>query len=130
MFGEFLTNLFSPGETARGQELDRRRLELEQRRIDLGLITKEQADSAADHYANDSQEVLSGQVSDSFYEGAAEGLANEQKFVKGTINGVVGGALGFIPVWLKVAAIIGAIGFGFYWLGGFVWVRGILSRGK
>lgn len=64
------------------------------------------------------------EIQDAFIEGAKEGASNVQGAIKSGISGTVGFVTGSIPPvgWLVL------IGVGFWYLGGFVWLRGILAK--
>lgn len=121
----FFASLFAPGEQARSDELDRRHRELNQRNVERGLTTPE--DLARYDRAIANQQSVEDQLSDAFDEGAAEGLADMQGGVQRAINGTVSGALGFLPTWVKVAAVIAAVVWVANNLGGLNWVRKKLS---
>lgn len=64
------------------------------------------------------------EVQDAFVQGAKEGASNVQGAIKSGISGTVGFVGGSIPAvgWLIL------VGVAFWYLGGFVWLRGILAR--
>lgn len=80
------------------------------------------ADATPDYesYFNNPETSVTG----GFVEGAKEGLAAEQKFVKSSLTNVTGGILGFIPWWVW---IVGGIAL-FFYMGGGKMLKGALAK--
>lgn len=104
-FTDYVFGVSSPGgENDRQADFETRNAALNDRRVALGLVTRDEANrqEGAVH------DVYDGQVADAFTQGAADALANEQSWFKKTLNGITGGALGFIPGWVWVGALVAA----------------------
>jgi hypothetical protein len=78
------------------------------------------------HRAQEYQESYSKQVGDAFIEGAKEGAQAQIDAVQGAANAVTGFTLRIIP-WQVYVLGAGAL---FWWLGGGVYLKGILGRGR
>ena len=100
-----------------------REAELNQRRRDSGYYTDEEYMRAEQVRVTGAVDV-SSEVGQAAQEGAVEGLKNLPAQVRGALNTSFGWSLSFIPWWGWVALL----GVGFWYLGGFVYLRGILAR--
>lgn len=58
-----------------------------------------------------------------FEQGAAQGLANEQNLVKGTLNTVAGGILGALPWWIYALAALAGLYYAWPFLSRFLKTR-------
>ena len=118
-----LVDVFSPGETARAEELDRRNAELNRRREAMGRQTADESAAQESRFNTDIQEyneqILSGAI-----EGAQEGLAATADTVRKGLAVPLNFAWRAIP-WQLWA--VGAVAL-FIYAGGGVWLRGALAR--
>ena len=118
-----LVDLFSPGETARGEELDRQNAELNRRREAMGRQTADESAAQESRFNTDieayNEQILSGAI-----EGAQEGLASTADTVRKGLALPLNFAWRAIP-WQLWA--VGAVAL-FIYAGGGVWLRGILAR--
>jgi hypothetical protein len=104
---------------------DAKLAQLNQQKVDSGQWNSSQYQTAQQHLVENTIDAQS-EVDTAFVEGAKEGLANEQAFVKSSINNITSGILGFIPWWVyPVAGVVL-----FFYLGGGVFIKGYLSRKK
>jgi len=119
----FLTTIFAPGEQERSDELDRRRIELERRRAERGLISEQQA---ADNIARIEGQRLDveGEVGAAFNEGLKEGYDNVTGGISSTLKAPFKFVWDSVPfvVWLALAAGI------FVWMGGLSLLKGRFSK--
>ena len=95
-------------------EQDEKLAQLNRDALESGQYSQAQYEMAEKHRIDGVVVDAAGQVGEAFIEGAKEGLAREQELVKGAVNGVAKGILGFIPWWVFVVAIIAL----FLYLGG------------
>lgn len=120
-----LVDVFSPGETARAEELDRRNAALNRRREAMGRQTAEQSAAQESRFNTDfeayNEQILSGAI-----EGAQEGLASTADTVRKGLALPLNFAWRAIP-WQLWA--VGAFAL-FIYAGGGVWLRGILARNQ
>jgi hypothetical protein len=121
----FLSSIFAPGEQARSDELDQQRIDLEKRRADLGYITPEQAQANIANIASQKEDV-SGDLNQAFGEGLKEGYDAETGGIKKTL------AFPFKFIWdaLPWQIWLGGLVALFVYMGGWVWIKGILLRKK
>lgn len=86
--------------------VDAKIMQLNADRVALGAMTQAQADAANAALLADNPEGYRRAVGDAAMEGAMDGLAAEQRWVKETLGDVVGtvgkGVLGFVPWWVWV----------------------------
>lgn len=86
--------------------VDAKIMQLNADRVALGAMTQAQADAANAALLSDNPEGYRRAVGDAAMEGAMDGLAAEQQWVKETLGTVVGtvgkGVLGFVPWWVWV----------------------------
>lgn len=118
-----LVDFWFPGETARGEELDRRNAELNRKKVERGQMTWEEAKEQEDRFYYPSTQQDYEILSDAG-EGAVDGLEAIPSTVKGTLNSVAGWTLGAIPWWLFLIPI----GYGLWYIGAFDRLRGILIK--
>lgn len=117
-------------EQARGNDLDAKLNALNNQARDSGKYTQEQYEIAMDHASAGAIGDVNQQVWDAAKQGALEGAKGELKLVdtvaggaasavKGTLNFAAGTILSAIPWWV----FLGAAGYGFWWIGGFKWLK-------
>lgn len=117
-------------EQARGNELDAKLNALNNQALQSGKYTQAQYELAMDHASEGVTGDVNQQVWQAAGEGALEGAKGELKLVstvaggtasavKGTLNFAFGTILSAIPWWIY----LGALGYGFWWLGGFRWLK-------
>jgi len=118
-----LVDVFSPGETARAEELDRQNAELNRRREAMGRQTADESAAQESRFNTDieayNEQILSGAI-----EGAQEGLAATADTVRKGLAVPLSFAWRAIP-WQLWA--VGAVAL-FIYAGGGVWLRGALVR--
>ena len=100
------TELFAPGEQARGEELDRRIAEEQAKLLARGIWTDDQYSAAVANTQGNQSSGYDTQIRTAFGEGVSEGADNIRGAVGDTINSVTGTVGSIIPwqVWLAVAA--------------------------
>ena len=119
----FLTAIFAPGEQERGDELDRRRLELDRQALERGRITQQEYARREAQVAEQRVDV-GAELNASFKEGAQEGYQN----VTGGLRAALAAPFKFIfdaLPWQAFVALAVAL---FLYLGGGVWLKGIIAR--
>jgi hypothetical protein len=122
-----LLDLFYPGETAREKDLAAQNAALEARRVAMGRDTPEWAAAQTEAFdSNGGTGSDNAQILGAAADGAVEGLKSLPGTVRGTLTGVVGWSLAWVPWW---GWLVGAF-LVFLWLGGGVWAKGILARRK
>lgn len=119
-----LVDIFAPGETARADELSERNRQLNQRKLEKGQVTEEWVARQQEAFDSTGSATYNAEVIAAAAEGATEGLVSLPGKVRGALSGVAGWGLAFVPWW---AWLVGA-GAVFYYLGGFVYLRGILAK--
>lgn len=105
------------------QSVDERIAAENKRRADTGYWTPEEYERAETARMNN-QTNVSGEVYRAAGEGAVEGLTALPDHVRGALNTSFNWSLSFIPWWGWVGLLVA----GFWYLGGFVMLRGILSK--
>lgn len=118
-----LVDFWFPGETARGEELERRNAALNQKKIEKGQMTPWEAKQQEARFEYSSEQQTADILNDA-KEGAVEGLKAVPIAVKDTINSVTGWTLSAVPWWLWLVPIVYAA----WYLGVFVRLRGILAK--
>jgi hypothetical protein len=113
-------------EDDRAADLDRREYELMQERLRRGVITTETYNNWLARKASNTEPSARQQVADAFVEGAKEGADRMQRGVRETLSAPINWAFGAIPwqLWLVGLVVL------FWWLGGPVYLRGILAKAK
>jgi len=119
-----LVDIFYPGETQRADDLEEQNRILNQRKLEKGQVSEEWVDRQQEAFDSTGSSTYNAEIAEAAAEGAAEGLASMPGKVCGALSGVAGWGLAFVPWW---GWIIGA-GAVFYYLGGFVYLRGILAK--
>jgi hypothetical protein len=119
-----LWDVITGAEQERGDELNRRIIELNEQRVAAGRMTREQADRANTAVAADDPSAYRAAVGEAFLEGAAEGISAQQRWLNNAMNSVVSTGLGYVPtlVWVGLGV------YGLYYLGAFDNLKGSLSR--
>lgn len=117
-------DIFAPGAEAKGAELDKALDEQNRRLLDKGLISTEDYQARAERLNQTSAANYGGQIAESFKQGAADGYANITSAVSDTLKAPFQFAWDSIPlvVWLALGLVL------FWWLGGFMWLRGRLAK--
>lgn len=118
-----LSSIFAPGEQARGDALDAQLNALNDRAYADGKISADELRRRQDEQAANYIDV-GGQVDQAFVEGAKEGYDNTTGFIKSTIAAPFKFVWDILPweVWLGGAVFL------FVYMGGWVWIKGILKR--
>lgn len=119
-----LVDLFSWGETARAEDLQRRNEELNRKKIERGQVTEEWAQAQQDRFNANGPDTYNGDIIAAAADGAMSGLENIPKSVRGALSSSASWGLSFVPWWGWIVAA----GVVFHYLGGFVYLRGILAR--
>lgn len=118
-----LVDFWFPGETERGQELDRRNAELNQKKIERGQMTPWEAKQQEARFEYSTEQQTADIIEDA-KQGAVDGLKSVPLAVKDTVNAVTGWTLSAVPWWLWLVPIIYAA----WYLGAFARFRGILVK--
>ncbi len=105
------------------QSIDDRIAAENKRRADTGYYTPEQYEAAEAARMNNRVDV-SGEIYSAAGEGAVEGLQSLPGKVRGALNESFSWSLSFIPWWGWLGLFVA----GFWYLGGFVMLRGILAK--
>ena len=119
-----LVDVFFPGETQRADDLEEQNRLLNQRKLEKGQVSQEWVDRQQDAFDSTGSSTYNDEIASAAAEGAVEGLTELPGKVRGALSGIAGWGLAFVPWW---AWIVGA-GVGFYYLGGFIYLRGILAK--
>lgn len=121
-----LVNLWYPGETDRAKELEERNRQLNQRKLERGQVTEEWVTRQQEAFESSGPDAgaWDQQILEAAGQGAVEGLQELPGKVRAGLNAGAGWTLSFIPWW---GWLIGA-GVLFGYLGGGVYLRGILAR--
>jgi len=112
-----------PGESARVRDLERRNRELNQRRIEKGLMTRQQADAQEAAFSTDDPSTWNREVAQEFLAGAGEGLKCFPDTFRSALNAAAGWSLRLVPWWAWMAAGVAGLAY----LGVFDGLKGSLS---
>jgi len=114
-------------EQRRQDDLYAKLAELNRKALEDGKYTPEEFRTAEQNRVDSYIPDVGGEVERAFDEGLQEGIDNEQRILKGTVNTLVGAplraVLGGIPGWVWIVAAAGL----FFWIGGFKMLRGKLA---
>lgn len=119
-----LVDMWYPGETNRGLELEKKNAELEKRRVAAGIDTPEWGAAQMDAFNANGPGTYDSEIAQAFADGAKEGLADMPGNVRSALGTGTGWTISFVPWWGWGVAAIGL----FVWMGGADLLRGSLSR--
>lgn len=119
-----MVDLWYPGETDRAKELEKRNLELNQRKLEKGQVNEDWVNQQEGRFNQDGPDTYNGQISDAAMEGAKDGLASMPGTVRDALSTGAGWTLSFIPWWgwLIAAGVVWG------YIGGWTYLRGIMAR--
>jgi hypothetical protein len=121
--GSTIIDACYPGESERAADLERRNRELNDRRVAMGRITREQAAAQEARFNADDPSTWDREIAQAFLEGAGDGLSCFPDTFRNALNTAAGWSLRFVPWWVWVAAGVAVL----QYLGVFDGLKGSLS---
>lgn len=123
-----LWDVVTGAEQERGEQLNQAIIRENEFRTQIGYWDPMDEYLANEEFLNstDDPSTYGSQVATAAGEGAVEGLHTMQSGLNAATNALVRETFNFIPTWVKVAGVVGAL----YYLGAFDGLKGSLGKGS